>query len=189
MISTLVREVMRRHKLQQKDLAAVLGVNIDRVKSLSSGRAKKLSAEEMDALVSKLRVRPDYIVSGGVGEMLMTQREHSQWMAAHALKEAPRPQPPADVTLQVGDQVFHYEVKTPPPPPLAEQDREPYVVNVEGLDEMALIEKWRRCAPTDRQVIAQLVTRLAEVEFEHPKGVEDEKEAPQLMRKNRPRHS
>lgn len=55
---------METRELRQADLAEVLGVSIDRVKSLTSGRVKKLSAAEMQALVSRLQVHPAFLVTG-----------------------------------------------------------------------------------------------------------------------------
>ena len=50
--------------LSQRELAGVLGVSLDRVKSLTSGRAKKLAPEEFRALVEKLDVRAHYLATG-----------------------------------------------------------------------------------------------------------------------------
>ncbi len=49
---------------RQADLAEALGVSIDRVKSLTSGRVKKLSSQEMRDLVEKLHVRPVFLTTG-----------------------------------------------------------------------------------------------------------------------------
>lgn len=50
--------------LSQKDLAGALGVPLDRVKSLSSGRVKKLAPDETRALVEKLHVRAQFLATG-----------------------------------------------------------------------------------------------------------------------------
>ena len=55
---------MEEGGLKQLDLAEALGVSIDRVKSLTSGRVKKLSAQEMRDLVEKLHVRPVFLTTG-----------------------------------------------------------------------------------------------------------------------------
>lgn len=55
---------MKECRLQQKELAEVLEVSIDRVKSLTSGKVKKLTREESDALVKKLKVRAEYLLDG-----------------------------------------------------------------------------------------------------------------------------
>lgn len=64
MIISLVKSVMRECGLTQKGLAEVLGVTLDRVKSLSSGKAQKLTREESEALVKKLNIRAEWLVTG-----------------------------------------------------------------------------------------------------------------------------
>lgn len=63
MISTLVKTVMRECNLQQKALAEVLGVSVDRVKSLTSGRVQKLTPDESQALVSRLGIHPTWLIT------------------------------------------------------------------------------------------------------------------------------
>ena len=64
MVSSLIRQIMEAKGLRQTELAEALGVSIDRVKNITSGRVKKLSGAEMQALVSKLQVQPGFLVSG-----------------------------------------------------------------------------------------------------------------------------
>lgn len=64
MISTLIKQIMKEYGLQQKTLADVLGVGIDRVKSLTSGRVQKLTREESEALIKKLNIRGDWLATG-----------------------------------------------------------------------------------------------------------------------------
>jgi len=52
--------------LSQRELADVLGVSLDRVKSLTAGRVKKLAPDEAKALVEKLQVRGHYLATGEV---------------------------------------------------------------------------------------------------------------------------
>ncbi len=64
MISSLLKQVMTELELRQRDLAEVLGVPLDRVKSLTSGKVSKLTREESEALVKKLHVRGDWLATG-----------------------------------------------------------------------------------------------------------------------------
>ncbi|MCC8491363.1 helix-turn-helix domain-containing protein [Xanthomonas citri] len=64
MVSSLVRSVMAAKGLSQREMADLLGVSLDRIKSLTSGRVKKLAPPEARALVEKLHVRGDYIATG-----------------------------------------------------------------------------------------------------------------------------
>lgn len=56
--------LMRESGLTQKALAELLGVSLDRVKSLTSGRVQKLTREESEALVKKLHIRAEWLVTG-----------------------------------------------------------------------------------------------------------------------------
>jgi len=54
--------------LKQKDLADVLGVPLDRVKSLTSGKVKKLDPDETRRLVQTLNLNAHWLATG-TGEM------------------------------------------------------------------------------------------------------------------------
>lgn len=64
MISSLMKIVMKECGLSQKELADVLGATIDRVKGITSGRVKKLTREEGEALIKKLHIRGDWLATG-----------------------------------------------------------------------------------------------------------------------------
>lgn len=55
---------MKECGLQQAGLAQVMGVPLDRVKSLTSGKVKNLKREESEALITKLGVRAAWLVTG-----------------------------------------------------------------------------------------------------------------------------
>lgn len=74
MISPLLKRLMTECRLQQKDLAEVLEVTIDRVKSLTSGRVKNLTREESEALIGKLDIRADWLITGE-GPMFQADEE------------------------------------------------------------------------------------------------------------------
>lgn len=73
MISTLLKKVMAECKLKQADLAEVLGVPLDRVKALTSGRVKNLTREESEVLIDVLKIRASWLISG---EGPMFQSDH-----------------------------------------------------------------------------------------------------------------
>lgn len=75
-VSSLVKQVMAGCRLTQRELADVLGVSLDRVKSLTSGRVKKLDQQEVKALVEKLHVRGDWLATGE-GEMFQSDAEQT----------------------------------------------------------------------------------------------------------------
>lgn len=78
---------MRAKNLKQADLAEVLGVSLDRVKSLTSGRVMKLTPEETRALVQKLHVRAHYLATGE--EPIFQTPQEAQFDASmQLLKEA-----------------------------------------------------------------------------------------------------
>lgn len=60
--------------LSQGALADVMGVNLDRVKSLANARATKFTRKESEALVKKLHIRAEWLVTGE-GPMFQTPAE------------------------------------------------------------------------------------------------------------------
>ena len=64
MISTLLKMLMQELGLNQSELADVMEVKLQRVRDLSSGRAKKLTREESELLVGKLDVRAEWLITG-----------------------------------------------------------------------------------------------------------------------------
>lgn len=63
-ISTLVGKILEAQSLSQKELAESLDVSVDRIKNLASGRAKNFAQEELLALVNKLGVSPEWLITG-----------------------------------------------------------------------------------------------------------------------------
>lgn len=140
MVSELVRRILHEFSLKQRELAELLGVPLQRVKRLAGGEVKAFAPEEIDALANKLRIRPDWVLSGGQGPLLLTQREHAQRLAAHAL--------PAE--LQQAVQALH---ESRPHWPDGEPPR--------SQAEVALLAHWRACEKHDRETISGLAERLA----------------------------
>ncbi len=79
MISSLLKKLMHACALDQRGLAEVMGVSVDRVKSLTSGRVKKLTREECEALISKRDVRAAWLVTGE-GPMFQTGELQSSFV-------------------------------------------------------------------------------------------------------------
>ena len=75
MISTLLKQVMEKFDLKQKDLAEVMGSSLSRVKAMTSGRVKNFTQEEIASLVSKLEIRAEWLATGAGG---MLQDEEAQ---------------------------------------------------------------------------------------------------------------
>ena len=67
-IASLLKEVMAVCGLKQKDLGEVLCVPLDRVKSLTSGKVKKLDPDETRRLVQTLNLNAHWLATG-TGEM------------------------------------------------------------------------------------------------------------------------
>ena len=80
MISSLLKLVMRDCDVSQRDLAEVLGSPLDRVKGLTSGRVKNLTRRECEALVAKLNIRADWLVTG-TGPMLQGEENQDAFAA------------------------------------------------------------------------------------------------------------
>lgn len=59
----LVKRLMEECNLRQVDLAGVLEVSIDRVKSLSSGKVKSFTREEGEKLIRKLNIRAEWLAT------------------------------------------------------------------------------------------------------------------------------
>lgn len=64
MISSLLKLVMKECGLTQQGIADVMGVNLDRVKSITSGKVQKLTREEGEALITKLNISGNWLATG-----------------------------------------------------------------------------------------------------------------------------
>lgn len=75
-----LREAARIKGLKQQDIADLLGKNLDRVKSIFSGKVKKLEVSEVLALEEKIHLRPDWLLRGD-GPMFKSEPEQKAWDA------------------------------------------------------------------------------------------------------------
>lgn len=73
--------------LSQREMADLLGVSLDRIKSLTSGRVKKLAPQETRAMVEKLHVRGDYLATGQ-GPVFQSEGEIQLEARLGALKQS-----------------------------------------------------------------------------------------------------
>ncbi len=71
-----MKQIMSACSLNQEQLADVLGASLDRVKSLTSGRVKKLKPDETKALVEKLHLSGDWLATGE-GDMFKPASEQA----------------------------------------------------------------------------------------------------------------
>lgn len=72
--SARLRKAAEAKGLKQQALAELMGVNLDRVKSIYSGKVKKLEAAEVLALEKNLHLRPDFLLRNE-GPMFKTEAE------------------------------------------------------------------------------------------------------------------
>lgn len=69
MVSELIKRIMERCRLEQRDLADLSGISLQRIKDLSSGRVRDFKTSEINALVSKLHLNSEWLTSYGNGPM------------------------------------------------------------------------------------------------------------------------
>lgn len=86
-LSITLQEIKSALSLTQPKLAAALGVNVDRVKSLTSGKVAKLSQAEIKSIVENLHVNPGWLATGE-GEMFQSTDEISLANRMGDLREA-----------------------------------------------------------------------------------------------------
>lgn len=64
MISTLFKQILVKHNFELQEIADLMGISVDRAKSLSTGRVKKFKPEEMQVLVDKLGIDSYWLMTG-----------------------------------------------------------------------------------------------------------------------------
>lgn len=144
-ISALVKCIAKAKGLSQKALAEILGVPLDRVKSLTSGKVKKLAPEESKALVDKLHVRAQHLATGE-GPLFMSPQELELERRLAAVKTA------TQAASKVADRKARYEVQ---------QEVFEALVMALTTEEQGLVQNYRLCAPDDKDNLCKLAARLA----------------------------
>lgn len=144
-ISTLVKNIAKAKGLTQKDLAEVLDVPLDRIKSLTSGKVQKLTQAEAKALVAKLHVRAQHLATGE-GPLFMSPQELELERRLGAIATATK------AAMKVKDKRAGYAV----------QDMV-FKAIVESLttEEQGLVQNYRLCSVSDRDHLSKLAARLA----------------------------
>lgn len=156
MISSLLKLVMKEFGLQQQGLAEVMGVSLDRVKSLTSNKVKNLKREEGEALIKKLKIRGDWLATGE-GPMLQNDSEREFHRRLDAVKDSSAGAAAAGLTgddaARLADILFHVES--------GNLEALKKALNPLASDEWVLVAAYRRCNTDARQNLIQTAALLA----------------------------
>jgi transcriptional regulator with XRE-family HTH domain len=154
---------MDAKSLSQRDLMDILGVSLDRVKSLTSGRVAKLKPDEIKALVEDLHVSADWLATG-TGPMFRPQQAEDQDAFAQRMQAVsamgavvdalplPEPERARLKVLLTGDPV---------------QDGALIAQALAGglkPDEAALLDNYRHASPEGKKAIKATSDALAQPE-------------------------
>lgn len=158
MISRLIKNVMQETGLNQVRLAEVIGASLSRVKAITSGRVQKLTREESEALVKKLNIRAEWLVTGE-GPMFQAPGEREFQRRLGTVAQAARQAVAAGLTPGQAD-VFQRVL-------LASQAGDTATLakllrDSLSADEAALLDSYRRCREEDRQAMARTAAALAQ---------------------------
>lgn len=157
MISSLLKQVMKECELNQTGLAEVLEVSIDRVKSLTSGRVKKLTREENEALIKKLNIRGDWLATGE-GPMFRSDNEREFQRRLDALKDAS--EKAGNSGLDTAQQRLLQEILF-----YAEAGKVDELAKLLvslAPDEAALVDNYRHCPPEGKAALKTTSNALAQ---------------------------
>lgn len=145
MVSSLVRAIMAKKGLSQRQLAEELSVPLARIKNITAGRVQKLAPAEVKALVERLHVRGEYLATGvppifkSPGEIELDRR-----LTAIAVSTEVAESVEEYITRgQVQEQIFRALVESLAP------------------DEQVLLQHYRLCSPEDRKALIALARRLS----------------------------
>jgi len=155
-IRFFVKAIMKECKLRQAGLAEVLGVSIDRVKSITSGKVKNLTREESEALIRKLNVRGEYLATGeepmfrSDGEQELERRLDAVADATHKAQLTG-----LDTEAQTRVQMLLTGLE------LRNADLVMEALNVLSADEQQLIENYRKSAPEGKKALRSTASVFA----------------------------
>lgn len=155
-LKTQIKLVMKAQGLKQKDLAEVLGVSLDRIKNLTSGRASKLSREEGEALIRKLNVRAEWLATGE-GPMFRSDGEQEFQRRLDAVADATQKAQMSglDADAQTRVQMLLTGLE------IGNADLVMAALNVLSSDEQQLIENYRQSAPEGKKALRSTASVFA----------------------------
>ncbi|MGB3393230.1 MAG: helix-turn-helix transcriptional regulator [Stenotrophomonas sp.] len=144
-ISSLIKAVTAAKGLSQKELAESLGITLDRVKSITSGKVRKLKPEELKGLVERWHVRGQYLATGEP-PIFMSPGEIELERRMAAVRQSTK------LATQVSDEEMRRKVQN-----------DAFFALIDQLtpEEQQLIAHYRRCSKSDQQAIDSLVARFA----------------------------
>lgn len=151
MLSSILKQIMTAASMQQTDLADLLGVSIDRIKGLTSGRTKKLTREEADALVTKLHVRGDFLATGE-GPIFQSESEREFYRRMEAVKTATAMAAHAPPGRVADFQALLFQMETNP-------------------RLLKLIQNYMECSEEDRRALEKIALLHAEAEHKEVKPI------------------
>jgi len=142
--------------LSQQDLADLTGSSLSRVKAMSSGRVAKLKPEEIRALVQKLNIRAEWLVTGD-GPMFRSdgeqELERRLGAVAGATEKAQMDGLSADEQARVQMLLTGLEI--------GNADLVRQALNVLSADEQQLIENYRQSAPEGKKALRSTASVFA----------------------------
>lgn len=156
LIDKLIRGVMAACSLSQKDLAELTGSSLSRVKAITSGRVAKLKPEEIKALVQKLNIRAEWLVTGE-GPMFRSDSEQELERrldaVAGATEKAQIEGLSTDEQARVQMLLTGLEI--------GNADLVRQALNVLSKDEAKLIDDYRQSAPEGKKALRSTASVFA----------------------------
>jgi len=164
MISELLKKIMKHYGLSQKALAGILGVNLQRVKNLTSGQVGKLKREEGEALIRNLHIRGDWLATGE-GPMLQSESERAFYERIGQLKSATdmaASLPLSDAKQQLIQELLFYAQAGDV------ESLTKIVANCEIVrpDQAALLDNLENCSKEDQDAIRRMALLAASADNE-----------------------
>lgn len=144
--------------MDQRAFSEALGVSLDRVKSLSSGRAKKFNPQELETLIG-MGISAHWLGTG-VGPMLQSEREKVLNERLGAVKSttelASRIDLPADKRVLIRDILFAAEIGD------LEMIKES-LASFESLrpDQKELLDDLESCTQKDQDAVKRMASLAA----------------------------
>lgn len=194
---------MKEFGLNQAALAELMGVKLQRVKNLSAGLVQKLTREEGEALIRKLHIRAEWLVTGE-GPMLQTPGEQEFQRRLDVVAKASMEADAAKLTaaqtdvlqrivlaVQTGDTAalqallpYVAQPGTAGPAHQVSQAARPYGLSA---DEAALLENYRRSTPEEQAMVLRALGVVVEPPAAEPVRPSAREYLADKSRKSQPR--